>query len=232
MGHTTRVVAAFPQRVGETGKTPGGIFGELLARRARLEAFGVLERPLKHPALVLQQQIVEREFVNLLHGVGEIRVQPDRLHIRNDEQWRVFESDSVAEQLRERRVQVLVLPLILPSEAVATPNVRVSVSTSGLAGTLLERVPRPIWVGFGGRPLIQQRAQIDEVFLCCGALFQRRCAPLFNESIRGHVIAVPSPARPGRLAAIEGRSFVIFVLSCSIVPSRPLLRGHGDDDSA
>lgn len=55
------------------------------------------------------QQIVGREAIDLLDGVGEVGVDLDQVEVRNDQQRRVFQRLAVLEQLLVGFAQVGVL---------------------------------------------------------------------------------------------------------------------------
>ena len=108
------------------------------------------------------------------------------MHVRNDQERRVLQRERVLPQLVERGVEVRVLPLVLPGEAVTLPHVRPAPSTGVLERAALEAVVVALGVGLRRGRLAEQPAQVDEVLLRRGALLQLRSMPLRNELVRGH----------------------------------------------
>ena len=64
------------------------------------------------------------------------------------------------------------LALVLPGEVVPFPHVGPAVATGVLAGAALEAVALACGVALGGRWLVEQAAQVDEVLLRRGALLE------------------------------------------------------------
>lgn len=124
--------------------------------------------------------------MDLLRGVGEVRVDLELVEVAHDEQRRVVKGLAVLEQLRVRRPEVLVHALVLPREPSAAPDVREPVAAAGLLGTLLKGVEGAVGIGLVRRRLPEHPAQVDEVFLCSSALRGRVPGPLVGEFGRRH----------------------------------------------
>lgn len=69
---------------------------------------------------------------------------------------------------------------------VALPNVRPALTTGGLGGTALERIPFACRVGIGRRWFIQQPTQIDEMGLGGRTLFKFSRLPFGDELVGSH----------------------------------------------
>src|SRR5205823_5713139 len=85
---------------------------------------------------------------------------------------------------------VLVLALVLPCEAAAFPDVNETVVALGALGRgtddfhmLLKAVVRAGGVGFGGRRLVEEMAEVDEMFVARRALGELRLGPLVDKRL-------------------------------------------------
>jgi hypothetical protein len=97
-------------------------------------------------------QLAQRDDMLLRDRVGEVGVDTDLLHVRDNEQGRVLESVGVLLQLRISFDQVFVVALVFPREAMPLPNVGKASSVTDLSGRFLEvySVPcRSKSAGFG-----------------------------------------------------------------------------------
>ena len=103
----------------------------------------------------------------------------------------ILEREGILAELIERRVEVRVLALVLPSEAVALPHVRPTISPGILPGSTLKAVTLTGRIGLGRRPLSEQPAQIEEVLLRCGTFLQRGGSPLRDEFAWAHPLPHP-----------------------------------------
>ena len=158
---------------------------------SRSVAFGVRQCPLELDTHRCVREVVEPELVGLADRVRPVSADAEPHHVRNDEKRRVLERQRVLAELGEGRVQVRVLALVLPREAVAFPHVRPAVATPVLACAALEAVGLACGVGLRWDRLAEQAAQIDEVLLRGRALLQLRRPPLGDEFARGHVVSNP-----------------------------------------
>ena len=87
-------------------------------------------------------------------------------------------------QLVEGGVEVFVLALVLPGEAVAPPDVGPAAAAGVFARAAFEAVALPARVVFGGCRFFQEPAEVDEVLLRGGALVQLRGPPLSDKLLR------------------------------------------------
>jgi len=127
----------------------------------------------------------------------EVGVNLEPVHIADDQQRRIVQVLTVAQQLLIRAVEVLVLALVLPAEVPAHPDVSPALAAVVLRDAPLERVPRNILVDVGGFRLPQQIANVEKVLLTGGPLGQRGVLPLGNEFLRRHSRRCHSRRRPG-----------------------------------
>ena len=196
MGHRAPVMAPLAQPVGEVGEGRGRLFGQHLPRLGGLEPVGVGERSLENVPRRRVFQIVKREFVDLLDGVGPVGVDPEAVHVRDYQQRRVFQRQRVLLELGERLVQVLALALVFPGEAALAPDIGPALAAGGLGGALLEGEPLALGVGGDRVILAQQRAQVVEMGLRGGALLDFGGSPFLDEFSWRHVAIPPTP--PGQ----------------------------------
>ena len=188
MRHDPRVVAALSQSLGKRGEGRCGLLGERLPRFAGPQALRVRERPLQLVARGRVRQVVQPELVHPADAVGPVGVDAKPQHVRDDQQRRVLQRQRILTKLREGGVQVGALPLVLPGEVVALPDVRPAVAARVLARAALEAVVLAGRVGLRWRRLVQQPAQVDEVLLRRRALLQLRRPPLGDELVWGHAV--------------------------------------------
>ena len=140
--------------------------------------------PLEFVALCCVGQIFEREFVNDADAVGPVGVDAEAGHVGDDEEGRILEGEGVLAQLVEGGVEVLVLALVLPGEAVSFPDVGPAAAAGVLARAALEAVALSARIVFGRGWLVQEPAEVDEVLLGGGALVELRCPPLGDKLLR------------------------------------------------
>ena len=86
-------------------------------------------------------QFGQRDYMLLRDRVGKIGVDPDLLHVRDNEQRRVFERVGVLLQLRIGFNQVAALALVLPGEAMPLPNIGKAGSVADLRDSKVYSVP-------------------------------------------------------------------------------------------
>src|SRR5690606_28052453 len=122
-------------------------------------------------------------------------------------QRRVFEVLAVLLKLRvggvERRV--LALALVLDGEVAAIPHVGVALLAAGLLDARLEGEELAGRVEFGRRGVPHQPAEVHEMFLVAGALFQFGARPLVDELLGRkcpwhNPSACGEPVPPGSIA--------------------------------
>jgi hypothetical protein len=91
-------------------------------------------------------QIVERDFVGLAYGRGEVGVNLEAIHIANDQQRRIFESLAILEELIVSRDQVLVPAFVLPAKEISFPNVCPAVPATVLVRAAFESESFAGWI--------------------------------------------------------------------------------------
>ena len=179
-------VAPFAQPLRQTREFGGGFLGQLLPGLFRLELFRIEEGLLEPVALRAVEQVVEREVVHFLHGVGPVGVDPDQAHVGRDQKRRVFERDRILLELGEGLLQVGVAALVFPREAALAPDVGPSFAAARLARALLEREPVALGIGGDGIEDSEEGAEVIEMTLGCRALLKLDAAPLRHELMRRH----------------------------------------------
>ena len=103
-------------------------------------------------------------FADAVRPVG---TDADLSHVGDDQQGRIFKGQSVLSKLIECGVQVLALPLVLPSEVVAFPDIGPSLAATVFASSLLEGIRLACWVDIRGFGFVQQFAKVEELLLGC-----------------------------------------------------------------
>ena len=101
----------------------------------------------------------------LRNRVGKIGVDPDLVHVRDNEQRRVLESVCVLLQLRIGFDQVTAFALVLPSEAMPLPNIGEADRVADFPGRFLEGVFGAMAINVGRLRYSEERAQIEKMFL-------------------------------------------------------------------
>ena len=197
MGDLLRVVAAGPQGLREGGEGGGGALGQGLAALARTQPLQVGHGPLEFVAHGGVGQIFKCELVPYADAVGPVGVDAETRHVGDDQQGRVLERQRVLAQLVEGGVEVFVLALVLPGEAVPLPDIGPAAAAGVLAGTAFEAVALPARIVLRRRRLTQQPAQVDEMFLRGRALFQFGRTPLGDKILRVHLVSASLPASTG-----------------------------------
>src|SRR5439155_5398036 len=116
--------------------------------------------------------------------------------VGDDGEGRVVEGVAVLVELAVGLVEglVLVLALVFPGEVAAFPDVNEAVLALGAFGGgggdldgFFEGVVGAGGVGGGGGGLVEQAAEVDEVFVGGGALGEVGVPPFFYELLGGHV---------------------------------------------
>lgn len=184
VGRLLRTLAPPTQQIGQPRELAGRLPGDLLRGLRRAQLRGVVEGVVEMPALLGHQQIVQCDRVDALDGVGEVGVNEDAFDIGDDEERRVLQRLAVLEQLLIGAVQVGVLALVLPGEVALLPDVGPALTAALFGGAGFEGEPRAVGVGLGRRRVVEEPADVDEVFLGGGAFFQRGVPPLGDEVLR------------------------------------------------
>lgn len=101
----------------------------------------------------------------------------------------VFQRSRIQQALAERGVQVGVIALVVPAEAMPLTDIGQAFAVqAGLRGALLEGVAGAVGIGLGRRALVQQRAELGEV------------------GLRGRTVAEPRRAISSRSPSVATRS--------------------------
>ena len=158
VGHFLRGVALLPERLRELRERLRGALRQRLPRLARPQPLGVGHRPLELVPDGAVGEIVQPELQRLADGVRPVRPDPEPAHVRDDQERRVLQRERVLPQLVERGVEVGVLPLVLPGEAVPLPHVRPARSAGVLVRSPLEAVVVALGVVLGRRGFAEQPA--------------------------------------------------------------------------
>ena len=188
------IMAARPQRLGQRGEGGRRALGEGLAALAGTQPLRIGHRPLELVPRGRVRQIVQRELVRHAHAVGPVGIDAEARHVGDDQERRVFQRQRVLAQLVEGRVQVLVLALVLPGEAVPFPHIGPAGAARVFARAALETVAFAGRVVLRRRRLVQESAQVDEMLLRGRAFLQHRRPPLGDELSRRHAVTNPASA--------------------------------------
>ncbi len=122
----------------------------------------------------------------LRNRVGKIGVDPDLLHVRDNEQWRVLKSVGVLLQLRIGLNQVAALALVFLGEAVPLPNIGKADGVADLPGRFLEGVFGAVPIYVGGLRYSEEGAQVEKMLLSGRPFSARNPSPSGNELFRRH----------------------------------------------
>ena len=174
-----------PQGLGDAGEVGRGLLGDLGGGDGRAQRLRVGEGFAQQIELGRLQQVVEGEFIGDPDGVGEVGVDAKALAVADDQERRVAERAAVEQQLAVGFVQVGVVAFVLPGEVVALPDVGVALSAGRLGRARLEGVPGARRIGFGRRGMVEQPAEVDEMFLRHRALVQLDGTPFGDEGLGG-----------------------------------------------
>ena len=158
-------VAIVAQALGEGGEFGGGVLGQRVAGFGRFEAAGVGEGGEQRVAVRGVAQVVERDGVGLLDGVGPVGADDDAVHVGHDQERRVLERDGVVEELTVGGVEVCVLSLLFPAEAALAPDVGPAFAAGGLGGAFFEGESVAFGVCGDGGVEADERAEVVEVRL-------------------------------------------------------------------
>ena len=202
MRHLLSIVPPVAQTAGQFGELRCRFGGQRGARLARSQALGIGEHRLEQSKAGWVGQLIEPHLVPLADRVGPVGPDRDPFNVRRDEKGRVLECAGVLEQLTVRRVQVLVLALVLPGKATSAPNVRPAFTTTGLTGALLERVGGAGRIGVG-RWLVEKRAQVQKVLLGSSAFVASVGSPFGDECGGGHQGTLRNPPHSRKPRALK-----------------------------
>src|ERR1019366_396812 len=154
-----------------------------LPRFARPQFFRVRHDPFELLERSRLAQIFEPEFMLFADRVGPVAADNKVVEVADDQQGRIFESESILLKLPECGVQVLALPFIFPAEVAALPDVGPTLAATCLRGAALKAVEITRGIGFCRRRFAEQSAQIEKMLLRCRALLQLNGVPFSNEVI-------------------------------------------------
>ena len=146
-----RIVPTLAQRLGDRRERRRHPFGERLPGLPRPQPIGIRERPLQPVARRRVGQVVQFELVRPADAVRPVGADPEPHHVGHDQQRRVLQRQRVLPELVEGYVEVRALPLVLPREVVAFPDVGPAVT----AGVLPRAAFEAVRVRLGRRRLVQ-----------------------------------------------------------------------------
>src|SRR5207237_953388 len=109
-----------------------GDLGRLDPRPELLRSDEDVAEELERLGWVVRCELVERDHLDDGREPREVRPDLDTLGVADDQQRRIAEVVLVAEQLDVRRLQVLVVALVLPGEEVTLPDVGEALPSPGL----------------------------------------------------------------------------------------------------
>ncbi|MBB3989585.1 hypothetical protein GGR19_000990 [Croceicoccus naphthovorans] len=172
--------------MGKLGEFLCRLFGQHLARLCWLQPFRIEEAIAQEIAGGAIEQIIQREFVDLLHRVRPVGVDAEAVHVTDDQQRRIVERDGILLQLGECAVEVLLLALVFPGEAFLAPDICPALAPAGFGSALFKGEPFALGVG-GDRVFdVEQAANVVKVRLGSRTLFQVNGAPFLDKFCRGH----------------------------------------------
>jgi hypothetical protein len=108
-------------------------------------------------------------------------MDPEAVHVGDNQQRRVIQRNCILLELGESLVEILALALVFPGEAALAPDINPALAARGLGRTFLEGEPFALGVGADRVFLAQQRAEVVEMGLRCGAFLQLGGPSLFDE---------------------------------------------------
>ena len=123
---------------------------------------GIGERLLEPVARRPVGEVVQAELVGPADAVRPVVADAEPQHVGDDQQRRVLKRRRILPELPERGARSARLPLVLPGEVMALPDVGPAVAAGVLARAPLETVRLARRVRLGRRRLAQQPAQVDE----------------------------------------------------------------------
>ena len=186
VGDSKGLVLPVAEALSQLRELPGRRFSQLFPAHLGPEVLRLAEGPLQQAPFVGKYEVVERDRVDHLNCICEVRADHDPVHVGDDQQRRILQIVDIVLQLRIGRNEVFVLPFILPAKTSLLPHVGKSIPAAGLCGSVVEAVRIPLAVDLSGRRLSQQAAEIDKVLLRSLALPKLRGAPFVDEFLWGH----------------------------------------------
>ena len=128
VGDGLRVVPALVHRPRDLGEARRGELRNLVGRLLGPQRLGVKHDRAKDAerlggAFAALGEVVEGEFVDGGTGAGEVGVDLDAVHVADDERGRVRQVLTVVEELAVGGGEVGAVPLVLPAEVPALPDI-------------------------------------------------------------------------------------------------------------
>ena len=117
--HGLWLVAPFAERLRKLGEGRSRAFRHRLAALARPKPLRVGHCPLELVPGSRVREVLQCELIGQADAVRPVGANAEPRQVRDNEQRRVLEGEGVLAQLVERCVEVGVLALVLPREAVA-----------------------------------------------------------------------------------------------------------------
>lgn len=194
-------MAAITQALGKASKFARRLLGQRLPGLTGLELFWIGEGALQFFADLPVEHIFKREFVDFLNRVGPVGVDTNAVHIRHDQQRRIFQCDRVLQKLAKCLVEVFSRSFVFPCKAALAPNVSPTFAAAGLACSLFKGKPIAGRVGGDGIDHAEQRTQVIEVALRGGPFLEFGSAPFGNEVLWGHALRLTKSLRQCRTVA-------------------------------
>ena len=118
--------------------------------------------------------------------VGPARLDAENVGVAGDMDGRIFKAGRVAAELLHGLVEIALLLLVLPGEAAFLPDVGPAFAAADFRRALLEREMIAPWIVFGGRRMIEEATQVDEMFVRRRSFGERDRLPFANEVLRRH----------------------------------------------
>ena len=181
MGDLGRLVLPLAQVVGQFGKLPGHLLGDLLGSDGNAECLGGMKHILELLVTSRGQERVVGDLIDLLDRVGEVGVDEDALHVGYHQERRIVERLAVLEQLLIGFVEVSLFALVLHREMVFFPHIGPALAALLLAHPSLVGEALAGRVVLGGRGVAHEATEIGEVLLVAGALLDGDPAPFLDE---------------------------------------------------
>lgn len=132
------------------------------------------------------EQVIEPHVVNQLDGVGEVGMESDGRHVRDDEERRVFEGDGVVEELGAGLMEVAFLAFVFPAETDAFPHVGRAFAAKGFRDGHFKAIERAGGIGLDVGGFVEEAAEIDDVLLGGGTFVEGGGSPFGDEFLGGH----------------------------------------------
>ncbi|CAA9574814.1 MAG: hypothetical protein AVDCRST_MAG19-3203 [uncultured Thermomicrobiales bacterium] len=123
---------------GQRPEATGGVLGDGLRGAGGAEGQGVGKDGAQDPEVARVAEAGEVEAVGVGGGAGEVGADLEAVEVADDQQRRVLEGVAVELELAVGGGEVGVVPLVLPGEGAALPDVGPALAAGRLGGALLE----------------------------------------------------------------------------------------------